>query len=61
MVWVLPVPVCPYANTVQLKPCMTSSTTGATIEVNTSRWEEYCPKTLSKEKVLDTFFWEHER
>lgn len=36
MVCVLPVPVCPYAKAVQLKPPSTSSTMGATVALKTS-------------------------
>ncbi len=41
IVCVLPVPVCPYANTVQLKPCKTWPMMGMMDSSNTSFCVEY--------------------
>lgn len=55
IVWVFPVPVCPYAKIVQLNPSSTSQTMGRTILSNTSSCLEYMPNTLSKVKLLMVF------
>ena len=51
MVCVLPLPVCPYAITVQLKPFRVSVTSGATMWSNKSFWEFFGVKTRSKVKI----------
>lgn len=45
IVYVLPVPVWPYAKMVQLKPSMTSSTMGPIDVLNNRSWEESTPYT----------------
>lgn len=49
---VLPVPVCPYANRVQLYPCITSSNMGLTTSLYTIAWSASGPKTRSNGYVL---------
>ena len=50
--YVLPLPVCPYANTVHLNPSSTRCTIGATTSTKTCRCDVSGPKTRSKSKCL---------
>ena len=54
MVYVLPVPVWPYAKIVQLNPRRTSSTTGRTASSYTSACDAAGPKTRSNAYVFST-------
>ena len=51
MVWLLPDPVCPYANTVPLKPASTPSTMGAAALAYTSACAASGPYTASNVNV----------
>ena len=52
MVYVLPVPVCPYANIVPLYPWRTLSTIGLAVSLYISTWVESVSKTASNEKTF---------